>query len=55
MGSLRAAPIANSEMGYIEVLILTVYAKADLGKEIKEAILNEDNATNTNLIKITIN
>ncbi|MDC3164149.1 hypothetical protein OA610_01000 [Prochlorococcus sp. AH-716-F13] len=39
-------------MGYIVVLILTAYAEADMRKEIKDALLNCENAKDSNLIKI---
>ena len=34
--TLRAATLSNRFLGYIVTVILTGYAKADLGKEIKE-------------------
>ena len=42
MGSLRAteraAPLANRYLEYIVIVILTGYAKADLGKKLLEAM-----------------
>jgi len=34
--TLRAANLANRFLGYVLTVILTGYAKADLGKEIKK-------------------
>ncbi len=36
-----------------KVIILTAYAKPHLGKEINNALLNSENAKETNLINIT--
>ena len=38
MCSLRAVTLANRWKGYVVVLILTGYAKADLGKKLQEAV-----------------
>ena len=50
---LRPVSLANRYFGYIVTVILTGYAKADLGKEINNGLLNSENAKDTNLINIT--
>ena len=50
---LRPVSLANRYFGYIVTVILTGYAKADLGKEIKDALLNNENSNGNNLINIT--
>ena len=36
--NLRASTLANRYLGYIVILFLTGYAKADLGKEITRTV-----------------
>ena len=49
---LRPVSLVNRYFGYILIVILTGYAKADLGKEIKDALINQENQNSLNITLI---